>query len=262
MMTATYRALIDTLFKANWTDKDNCIPGKEISYLDRNRLKDYRIDIERICWFDENHKKVRIGGKGLRETYYRFPRKVDKDGKPVGKVDLNGTYADELTNLHMKFADSFCGLFGVAINSTGVGKVLPSYYYSCCRIVTVSESRQNWAKAWARISVDPYWVKYLAPRVDPKECVTASYVRRYPPSQWEDELNATESSKNWTVAWERIQAESTWATFLVQKPDSEKSVKASFAVRYPDDWELKLTKIEEWKDKRSIIDLIEHMVKV
>jgi len=105
------------------------------------------IEITNIDFWDETHKKVRIGRyktvKGGKQIEYRFPRSV------AGKLDLeHGEFRERGTEYNMKYEKEarFCTGCAIGMDSDGnplkddsgeyVGVLLPLFDYSKTTIVT------------------------------------------------------------------------------------------------------------------------------
>ena len=117
-----YKNLLDTHF-------DGTCPG---DWLDREKAKDFPIDVNAIAYWDEKHFCQQIGGFGTRKFRYKFPR-----NKETGALDdVQGTYlsdnGDEDAILRMKYTNEFRAAFGTAVRinpETGDLEAIPLKYW-------------------------------------------------------------------------------------------------------------------------------------
>jgi hypothetical protein len=92
------------------------------------------LSIHHIVFFDECHKKTKIGRQG--DTTYLFPR----DEKVI--FDIDGEVAKVDTKLHVKYAKEGCFSFGVVAvllsDGTVEGQQCKTFDYSAKNLIMIS----------------------------------------------------------------------------------------------------------------------------
>jgi hypothetical protein len=119
-----------------------------------NVLKLTKVSINQIAFWDETHKKVRVGQVGANGMKYQVRFRRDDDGKV--NADNGSCIAEEGSQLKMKYAEEVRLCLGVVKvkldDGTEEGKRLPVFDYSGKVILTIKDYERKVAEEIQRVS--------------------------------------------------------------------------------------------------------------